>query len=258
MDGPRSLVEGGTFKEKFRGNKMTDDEILSRFPKVRTPLPPEYVEIYERHYSENRNAATNASKASNAMESWGHRKVAKTAKSGGVTLEIGAGTLNQLDFEDVGRGYDIVEPKHELFERTSYIGQIRDVYDDIRDVPDEKMYDRITSCCTFEHIEDLPEVLLIAGRHMKEKGVLSISIPNEGRFLWHFAYSNTTGREFRRRYGLDYEVIMHYVHCNTADEIEQLLRYYFRDVKESLFGISKTFAFYRYYECREPILRRNQ
>ena len=174
---------------------------------------------------------------------------------GGVTLEIGAGTLNQLEFEDVGRAYDIIEPKHELFYHSPYVKKIRDSFDDIKDVPKERMYDRIISCCTFEHIENLPEVIELVGRHLKENGILSISIPNEGRFLWHFAYNNTTGREFRKRYGLDYEVIMHFVHCNTADEIEQLLRYFFSEVKEHLFGLNKTLAFYRYYECRKPIFR---
>jgi len=87
---------------------------------------------------------------------------------------------------------------------------------------------------------------------MNPEGVLAVSIPNEGRFLWKFAYRNTTGREFHRRYGLDYEVIMRHEHVNTADEIEILLRYFFKDVKESLFGISKDLAFYRFFLCKNP------
>ena len=87
---------------------------------------------------------------------------------------------------------------------------------------------------------------------MSSDGVLAVSIPNEGRFLWKFAYQNTTGREFRRRYNLDYEVIMRHEHVNTADEIEILLRYFFTDVKESLLGISKDLAFYRFFLCKNP------
>lgn len=86
-------------------------------------------------------------------------------------------------------------------------------------------------------------------------GKMCISIPNEGRFLWKFAYTVTTGREFKKRFGLEYETLMRYEHINTADEIEMLLKYYFKDVKMSLLGINKTFAFYRYYECRNPYER---
>lgn len=234
---------------------MMIEDILKSFPKVRKPLPPEYATIYEQHYCENRNAVTKASNASKIMEGWGHRKVAATANKKGRTLEIGAGTLNQLDFESGEGIYDVVEPKHELYEESIHKEKINSFYDDISEIPPEKKYDRIISCCTFEHIVDLPNVIQIAGEHLNPGGILAVSIPNEGRFLWRFAYRNTTGREFYRRYGLDYEVIMRYVHCNTADEIEALLRYFFSDVTESLFGISKELAFYRYYLCRKPIRR---
>lgn len=62
----------------------------------------------------------------------------------------------------------------------------------------------------------------------------------------------TTGKEFKKRYDLDYERLMKYEHLNTADEIEMILKYYFQNVKRSLLGINKTFALYRYYECRIP------
>ena len=233
------------------------EDILERFPKVRNPLLPEYEAVYEKHYSENRKALTNASRVTKMMEAWRYKKVAYMAKKvgGGVTLKIGAGTLNQLDYEDANGVYDIVEPKHKLFEDSVHIKRVNTIYDDIKDIPLEKKYDRITSLYTFEHIANLPEVISLAGGHLDIDGMLIVIIPNEGRFLWRFAYNNTTGREFKRRYGLDYEVIMQYVHVNTADEIEALLRYYFKDVKEQLFGITKSFAFYRYYECKQPIGR---
>ncbi len=85
---------------------------------------------------------------------------------------------------------------------------------------------------------------------LNKGGKLYVAIPNEGRFLWKFAYTMTTGREFKKRFGLEYETLMRYEHINTADEIEQILKYYFNDVKRSLFGINKTFSFYRYYECK--------
>ncbi|MDR1243839.1 MAG: hypothetical protein LBJ79_01425 [Endomicrobium sp.] len=47
---------------------------------------------------------------------------------------------------------------------------------------------------------------------------------------------------------------MNYEHVNTADEIERVLCYFFDDVKMWICGISKTFALFRYYECRSQIL----
>ena len=100
----------------------------------------------------------------------------------------------------------------------------------------------------------MPEVAEKCADILKPNGVLSVSIPNEGRFLWHLAYKLTTGREFRKKYGLDYEILMRHEHVNTADEIEAILKHYFKNVRHSYLGLGKTFSFYRYYECRNPIM----
>lgn len=166
------------------------------------------------------------------------------------TLEIGAGTLNQLDFERTNI-YDIVEPFQKLFQDSTNLKYVRNIYSDISNVCNKK-YDRITSVACFEHIENLPEVVVKVTELLEPNGKLCISIPNEGRFLWKFSYTITTRREFEKRFGLKYEALMRYEHINTADEIEQVLKYYFKKVKMSLFGVGKTFSFYRYYECSDP------
>lgn len=234
--------------------KETIDEILRRFPKVREPLPAAYQKIYAQHYTENRNAVTKASKATAFMERWCHKQVAKTLRyvEKGSTLEIGAGTLNQFNFETKTGEYDIVEPYSILFESSPYLKFVDEVYDDISLIPLEKKYDRIISILSFEHILNLPNVIKDCGRLLKDDGFMSVSIPNEGRFLWEFAYRNTSGREFQRRFGLDYSVIMHYEHVNTADEIEALIKYYFQKVTISLFGIGRDWSFYRNYFCMKP------
>lgn len=234
-----------------RKHQKSIKALLHTFPKERLPLPQEYELIFERHYRENREASTNASRASQLMEQWGHKMVAKSKKRRMSTLEIGAGTLNQLRYENGKEIYDVVEPRFDLYKTSRYKSKINAFYDDISQIPKEKMYDRITSCYTFEHILDLPNVIRIAGEHLNKNGVLAVAIPNEGRFLWRFAYKHTTGREFRKRYGLDYEVIMRYEHVNTADEIEALLNYYFKIVELSLMGISRDLAFYRFYLCKD-------
>lgn len=235
---------------------MEIHELIKTYPRKRLDLPDAYKKIYEQHYEENRNGKTKISFLSSKLEYWLHRKVAKSAR-GGVdqkTLEIGAGTLNQLEFERTNI-YDIVEPFQKLFQNSPNLKYVRNIYPDISNICNEK-YDRITSIACFEHIENLPEVVAKVTKLLKTNGKLCISIPNEGRFLWKFSYTMTTGREFKKRFGLEYETLMRYEHINTADEIEQILKYYFKDVKMSLFGVSKTFSFYRYYECSKPFMDR--
>lgn len=235
---------------------MEIDKLLKTYPRKRKALPKEYQKIYARHYAENRNGKTKVSSLSRKMEYWLHKKIAKSSQPEKKTLEIGAGTLNQLDFEQTNI-YDIVEPYEKLFQNASNLKYVRHIYADILEIKNEK-YDRIISAACFEHVENLPEMMKKIATLLNKDGKLCISIPNEGRFLWKFAYTMTTGREFKKRFGLEYETLMRYEHINTADEIELLLKYYFQDVKKSLLGINNTFAFYRYYECKNPRKRKSK
>lgn len=240
----------------MKKNNLEIRNLLKTYPRKRGRLPEEYQKIYTQHYTENRTGKTKISNLSRKMEYWLHKKVAKSAGCNKKTLEIGAGTLNQLDFErsDI---YDIVEPYQELYEHSPNLKFVRNIYADISEIKGET-YDRIISVACFEHVENLPEMIRYSIRLLKEDGKLCVSIPNEGRFLWKFAYTVTTGREFKKRFGLEYETLMRYEHINTADEAESLLKYYFEDVKQSLLGINKTFAFYRYYECKKPRIHQKQ
>jgi len=106
-----------------------------------------------------------------------------------------------------------------------------------------RKYERITSIATFEHIIDLPDVVAKAATLLHEKrGHLRVAIPNEGTLLWKLG-TKFTGFEFRKKYGLDYQVLMQYEHINSAREIEQVLKYFFRNVRRSVFGLSKTLRF---------------
>lgn len=227
--------------------------MFENYPKARTELPLEFQKIYADHYKKNRDGATSASSLAQKMEGWLHMKVAKDVigihdKS---TLEIGAGTLNQLMYEHT-KPYDIIEPFSELYLNSNYKDRINEIYSDIDEINDSKRYDRITAIATFEHITDLPKVVAKTCIFLNENGTLRISIPNEGTFLWKLGYKLTTGVEFKLKYGLDYSILMNYEHINTADEIEQVLQYFYGKVKFSCFGINRRIAFYRFYECSDP------
>ena len=250
---------------KISKNKISIKTLLKRFPKVRPELSGEYQKIYVKHYMENREGGTKVSRITSILESWGHRMAAKsgkfilkesTAKSNFSTLEIGAGTLNQFKFENKCGIYDIVEPFSELYENSGFIENVDDVFSDISEIDEKRKYDRITSVYAFEHILNLPEVIARAGLHLDAGGVLAVAIPNEGRFLWRMAYKCSSGIEFRRRYGLDYEVILRPDHVNTADEIDALLGIFFKQKKRRMFGIGKDLSLYRFYLCSEPDMDR--
>lgn len=232
--------------------KEQTTDILDKFPKFRKPLPDAYQKIYEEHYTNNRNGQTTASFFSSKLEQWMHRKVAADTRTNShlSTLEIGAGTLNQLKYEPT-EIYDIVEPFQNLYKTSKYLERIRNIYGDINEIEKGVQYDRITAIASFEHICNLPEVVECCRDLLTPNGTLRIAIPNEGRFLWKFSYKMTTGLEFSRKYKLDYSVLMNYEHVNTADEIEAVLMYYFSKIRMSLLGVTKDFAFYRYYECEK-------
>lgn len=226
---------------------------FENYPKIRKELPIDFQAIYTDYYKKNREGETTASFLSQKMEVWMHKKVAADLKCNvhKSTLEIGAGTLNQLKYE-VTKPYDVIEPFSQLFKDSIYKRLVANFFTDISEIDENNHYDRITSVATFEHITDLPKVVAKTCILLKENGCLRISIPNEGTILWKLGYMLTTGIEFKLKYGLDYGIMMKYEHVNTADEIDQIIRHFYRKVKISYFGIHKQIAFYRFYECSNP------
>jgi hypothetical protein len=236
-----------------------ETSVFEQFPKIRPFLPEDIARIYSVHYKANREGRTVATSWSKRMESWLHRQVAADVREQRLpktTLEIGAGTLNQLEYEPEVGPYDIVEPFQELYQGSSLLKRVRNIYPDIAGVPEERQYDRITSIATFEHICDLPDVMARCGLLLAPHGQLRVSIPSEGTLLWSLAWRLTTGLEFRIKHGLDYGLLMKYEHVNRAKEIDELLRYFFRHVTWDVFGICKSLSLYQFYSCCDPILDR--
>lgn len=231
--------------------------MLDNYPKIRDPLPDAYRAIYQKHYKENREGTSSASSIASKMERWMHKQVALDSASitnATETLEIGAGTLNQLGFEPDRGSYDIVEPFTELYEQSPLAHRIRNVYADINQLPNLQYYDRITSVAAFEHICNLPEVIATCGMRLNPKGQLRIAIPSEGTWLWTLGWKLTTGLEFRLRHGLDYGLLMRHEHVNSAKEIDALLHYFFATVRPRVFGLCKGISFYQFFACSNPIL----
>jgi methyltransferase family protein len=231
--------------------------LLARFPKTRPPLSPKMEAIYTQQYIENRSGDTPAASLSQRLERWLHRQVAadvKDAATNGATLELGAGTLNQLAYEPNGGAYDIVEPFEELYRGSPLLGGVRTTYADMAEVPGGRTYNRITSVASLEHICDLPLVLARAARLLAPDGTLRAAIPSEGGFLWTLGWMATTGLEFRLRHGLDYGQLMAHEHVNNAREIETLVRALFQEVEVKSFGLGRQLSLYRFIAAKRPRL----
>jgi len=230
------------------------NNLFNAFPKERPPLSPEYAAIYLGHYRNSREGNSKVLSLAKRAESWMHKKLAKDVRSGPpkATLEIGAGTLNQLPYEPESQPYDIVEPFHELYQSSPHLARVRNIYDDIMDIPRAPTYQRITSVAVLEHICNLPEVVAQSGLLLVEGGQFRAGIPSEGTILWRLGWKTTTALAFKRRYHLDYEVLMKHEHVNSAREIEEVLRYFFAEVKGSVFGLARPFSFYQFYACAKP------
>lgn len=236
--------------------------IFPRFPKVRPALSAEVQKRYVEQYKANREGGTAAASLAQKMEAWMHTQVAQDvqgpAHAQKTTLELGAGTLNQLQYEPLVTAYDIVEPFKQLYEKSPLLARVRHTYQEIHEIPDDTRYDRITSVAVLEHVCDLPALVARSGLLLKPDGVFHASIPNEGTWLWTLGWKLTTGLEFRLKYGLDYGELMRHEHVNTAAEIEEVLQYFFRDVQSKVFGLNKSTAFYCYYACKQADIARCQ
>jgi hypothetical protein len=230
--------------------------VFANFPKSRPALPPEYLAIYAEQYKQNREGASAASDLAQKMESWMHRQVAADQAADKWTLEIGAGTLNHLPYEPDAALYDIVEPFEFLFETSPAKDRVANFYSDISAISTGTEYDRIISIATFEHICELPAVVARCGTLLSPGGNLRVGIPSEGTILWKLGYKLTTGLEFRRKYGLDYEVLMRHEHVNTASEIEAVLRYFFSKIQRKVFGLIPALSLYQFFKCSGAHLER--
>jgi len=232
------------------------ESVLAGFPKARPPLTPRIESIYLSQYMANRSGETPAASAAQRLERWMHRQVAADVVGGSAksTLELGAGTLNQLPYEPWSQPYDIVEPMAELYEGSPHRGRVRSVFADIAEAPNDSRYARITSIAAAEHMCDLPVVLARAALLLEDGGSLRLAYPAEGGFLWTMGWTLTTGLEFRLRHGLDYGVLMRHEHVNTAAEIEALVKALFGEVRQASFGLGRQLSLYRFMEAGRPDL----
>jgi hypothetical protein len=172
----------------------------------------------------------------------------------GPALELGAGSLNHLEYEDGLEPYDVVEPLPHLCRESPASDKIRRILEDYGQLAQlQERYARIFSIAVLEHLEHLPRVIAQCGRLLSPGGIFQAGIPSEGGTLWGLSWRLTTGLAYRWRTGLDYGIVMRHEHINSADEILQVIHHYFRSVKVRRFPLpSQHLSLYAYIEATDP------
>jgi len=227
------------------------EALLASYPRTRPPLSASQQAHYEEHYRRNRSGSTGLFRFTAALESWMHRAVAGSS-SGGCTLELGAGNLNHVPYEQAER-YDAVEPMRAFWQDSPYRSGVNKIYEDIALLEPGKSYDRIISVAVLEHLTELPMIVARCGLLLRQGGRFQAGIPSEGGFLWGLAWRTTTGIAYRTRYGADYGKLMRHEHMNSAREIQAVLEYFFQTVSLRRFPFpSLHLSFYTYLEAAMP------
>lgn len=212
------------------------DELLASYPRKRTALSAAWQKIYAETYKQSRGGKTLLYKLTQKLESWMHRQVSAAGRTRRL-LEIGAGTLNHVQYEkDIDR-YDVIEPFLELYAGSPDIVRISSFYSDIAEIPATERFDRIASVAVLEHILDLPHAVARAGLLLDEGGIFAAGIPSEGGFLWGLSWRASVGLAARIKHGLDYGDLMRHEHVSEAPEIIAVVRHFFRNCEVRRFPL---------------------
>ncbi|TSC63459.1 MAG: hypothetical protein G01um1014106_493 [Parcubacteria group bacterium Gr01-1014_106] len=213
---------------------LENAELLRRFPKRRPSLPDSYAHVYTALRDSDRPVRFFVPLQ---LERWLHTQAAREKHSFPL-LELGAGALNHVPYEEAHGDYDIVEPFTALYRERRERSRVRRIFSDISDIPIEAQYQRIISIAVLEHVLDLPTMIARCALLVRDRGVFCAGIPSEGEFLWHLASRFGTGIVFRWRFGVSYTPFIRREHINTADEIVRAVKIFFADVHLRRFPFS--------------------
>jgi hypothetical protein len=236
-------------------NKTKIDTILTSYPRTRPPLTSEHKALYIQEYQQNREGDRTVDNLAQRLERWMHRQVISHRSAD--LLELGAGTLNHIHHEHPNTLYDIVEPFAELYQNSSQLDQVSNIYNSVKEIPQDKIYSRIISIATLEHMTNLPLEVALSATHMGNSSIFQAGIPSEGGLLWWLGWRCTTGVSYWLRNRLDYGILMRHEHVNKANEIIAIVEYFFENVKIKRFPMPFHFlSFYTYLEATKPHMDR--
>jgi hypothetical protein len=211
---------------KFHSASCEINKLLNRFPKKRPNLSLKVKKLFNKFYKKNRENLI-----SQYFESWMHRAIKKIKKKN-TTLEIGAGTLNHINYENLSlTSYDIIEPKKYLYKNNIKRFKLRKIFKNLNKTKNN-YYDRIISIAVLEHLVDLPFFLAESAKKLKKKNSYqSHSIPCEGYFAWGTSWYLFNFLKVRIKTGRSFKEIQKHEHVNSAKEILKIINYFYKKVR---------------------------
>jgi SAM-dependent methyltransferase len=87
--------------------------------------------------------------------------------------------------------------------------------------------DCVVSVYNFEHLRQLANSLKEIRRVLKPGAELLFGIPTEGSLLYEVGRQLTSKRYMERKYGIDYDAIVHWSHWNNYPEVIAMVKDYF-------------------------------
>lgn len=153
-----------------------------------------------------------------------HEFAAKSAMSSLRTLELGAGTGTHLSYEPLG-DYVALERSPDLAAEIPRREHLTTVLNDCEEgLPwRENSFDRVLAIHVLEHLYNLPAAADEVVRVLKPDGLFAVVIPCEGGRIYSTGRRFTTQKRFEKRYGVPYDWIIRFEHCNTAQEVIEVL-----------------------------------
>jgi SAM-dependent methyltransferase len=174
----------------------------------------------------------------NAIEEFNHGYPAKRATRG-LTLEIGAGIGEHLEFEDLrNQTYFALELRNEMADviRERFPNVTVITGDCQQRMPfDDGSLDRVIAIHVLEHLPNLPVAVAEVRRILKDTGTFQICIPCEGGIAYGFARKISAERLFKKRYKMKYDWFVKSEHVNLPSEILFELDQYFTIVGKQYF-----------------------
>ena len=79
--------------------------------------------------------------------------------------------------------------------------------------------DAVLSIYNLQHLKKLDTGLKEIYRILKPEGELLIGLPAEGGFAYDLGRDLTSKPYMEKKYGIDYDTVVHYEHCNTFKDI---------------------------------------
>lgn len=156
-------------------------------------------------------------------------------------MEIGPGTFPHIGYwKGTPASYDIVDIRQEMLTESAMILERANIPHTaflVKDSPilpmQDATYDAIVSFYSLEHLFPLEGYLAEFRRVLRPGGSLIGALPTEGGLGWGLGRMLTSRRWTRKHCTWDFDKIIAWEHCNTAEEVLTSLDRWFAPVKKS-------------------------